>query len=161
VQRPPRALGKPLIQDARAGGDAIDPFAMPDPPVLLILDLAGTFAFALNGALTAVRSAHLDIVGVISLGIITAVGSASASGFRIIAWICRTVAVDNPLSAFTSGSRRTGSASRSPTSSGVRVVDPRSGAGGYAESVESGTREAMTTAFSWGTRSTPLYMSPP
>src|SRR4051812_48339652 len=44
------------------------------PPVLLVLDLAGTFAFALNGALTAVRSAHLDLVGVIALGMITAVG---------------------------------------------------------------------------------------
>ena len=47
---------------------------MADAPVLLILDLAGTFAFALNGALTAVRAAHVDIVGVITLGIITAVG---------------------------------------------------------------------------------------
>ena len=47
---------------------------MSDAYVLLVLDLAGTFAFALNGALTAVRAAHLDIVGVITLGIITAVG---------------------------------------------------------------------------------------
>jgi uncharacterized membrane protein YeiH len=45
-----------------------------DPPVLLVLDLAGTFAFALNGGLTAVRAAHVDIVGVITLGMITAVG---------------------------------------------------------------------------------------
>lgn len=45
-----------------------------DLPVLLVLDLVGTFAFALNGALTAVRAAHLDIVGVITLGVITAVG---------------------------------------------------------------------------------------
>jgi uncharacterized membrane protein YeiH len=45
-----------------------------DPPALLALDLAGTFAFALNGALTAVRAAHVDIVGVITLGMITAVG---------------------------------------------------------------------------------------
>jgi uncharacterized membrane protein YeiH len=47
---------------------------MPDPPVLLVLDLAGTFAFALNGALTAVRATHVDIVGVVTLGMITAVG---------------------------------------------------------------------------------------
>jgi uncharacterized membrane protein YeiH len=47
---------------------------MSGPPVLLVLDLAGTFAFALNGALTAVRVAHVDIVGVITLGMITAVG---------------------------------------------------------------------------------------
>ncbi|NEK85074.1 trimeric intracellular cation channel family protein [Blastococcus saxobsidens] len=41
---------------------------------LLILDLVGTFAFALNGALIAVRSTRLDIVGVITLGMITALG---------------------------------------------------------------------------------------
>ncbi len=40
----------------------------------LALDLAGTFAFALNGALTAVRAARLDIVGVVTLGMITALG---------------------------------------------------------------------------------------
>jgi uncharacterized membrane protein YeiH len=42
--------------------------------LLLALDLAGTFAFALNGALTAVRTARLDIVGVVTLGMITALG---------------------------------------------------------------------------------------
>lgn len=41
---------------------------------MLVLELAGTFAFALNGALTAVRVAHVDIVGVLTLGIITALG---------------------------------------------------------------------------------------
>jgi uncharacterized membrane protein YeiH len=46
----------------------------PEPPLLLALDLAGTFAFALNGALTAVRAARLDIVGVLTLGVITALG---------------------------------------------------------------------------------------
>ena len=45
-----------------------------DPPVLLVLDLVGTFAFALNGALTAIRAAYLDLVGVLTLGLITAVG---------------------------------------------------------------------------------------
>jgi uncharacterized membrane protein YeiH len=43
-------------------------------PVLLGLDLLGTFAFALNGGLTAVRAAHVDVVGVVTLGMITAVG---------------------------------------------------------------------------------------
>jgi uncharacterized membrane protein YeiH len=42
--------------------------------LLLVLDLAGTFAFALNGALTAVRATRLDIVGVLTLGMITALG---------------------------------------------------------------------------------------
>ena len=41
---------------------------------LVILDLGGTFAFALNGALTALRATRLDIVGVITLGMITALG---------------------------------------------------------------------------------------
>ena len=40
----------------------------------LTLDLAGTFAFALDGALTTVRAARLDIVGVVTLGMITALG---------------------------------------------------------------------------------------
>jgi uncharacterized membrane protein YeiH len=42
--------------------------------LLLALDLAGTFAFALNGAFTAVRAVKLDLVGVLALGIITALG---------------------------------------------------------------------------------------
>lgn len=47
-------------------------------PVLLVLDLLGTFAFALNGALTALRVARLDIVGVVTLGMITALAAASS-----------------------------------------------------------------------------------
>ena len=42
--------------------------------LFLALDLAGTFAFALNGAWTAIRFTRLDIVGVITLGMITALG---------------------------------------------------------------------------------------
>ncbi|WP_076262031.1 trimeric intracellular cation channel family protein [Intrasporangium flavum] len=42
--------------------------------LLLVLDLAGTFVFALNGALTAIRTARLDIVGVVALGMFTAMG---------------------------------------------------------------------------------------
>jgi uncharacterized membrane protein YeiH len=45
-----------------------------EPTPLLILDFTGTFAFALNGALTALRAARLDIVGVVTLGMITALG---------------------------------------------------------------------------------------
>jgi uncharacterized membrane protein YeiH len=45
-----------------------------EPPLLLALDLIGTFAFGLNGALTAVRAARLDVVGVLALGVITALG---------------------------------------------------------------------------------------
>jgi uncharacterized membrane protein YeiH len=45
-----------------------------EAPVLLALDLTGTFAFALNGALTALRVARLDLVGIVTLGMITALG---------------------------------------------------------------------------------------
>lgn len=45
-----------------------------DSPLWLILDLVGTFAFALNGALTAVRVERLDIVGVVTLGMFTGLG---------------------------------------------------------------------------------------
>jgi uncharacterized membrane protein YeiH len=47
---------------------------MSGPPLLLALDLAGTFAFALNGAITAVEEAKLDIVGILTLGMVTALG---------------------------------------------------------------------------------------
>jgi uncharacterized membrane protein YeiH len=46
----------------------------PEPAPLLALDLTGTFAFGLNGALTAVRAARLDVVGVVVLGMVTALG---------------------------------------------------------------------------------------
>lgn len=42
--------------------------------LLFALDLTGTFAFGLNGALTAIRAAQLDVVGVVTLGMITALG---------------------------------------------------------------------------------------
>lgn len=41
---------------------------------LLVLDLLGTLAFALNGAMTAIKYARVDIVGVLTLGMITALG---------------------------------------------------------------------------------------
>jgi uncharacterized membrane protein YeiH len=44
------------------------------PTLLLALDLTGTFTFGLNGALTAVRAARLDVVGVVTLGMMTALG---------------------------------------------------------------------------------------
>ena len=48
----------------------------PGPVLLLALDLTGTFVFALNGALTAVRAARLDVVGVVTLGMMTALAAA-------------------------------------------------------------------------------------
>lgn len=43
-------------------------------PLLFALDLIGTFVFAVNGALTAIRATKLDIVGVITLGMVTGLG---------------------------------------------------------------------------------------
>ena len=43
-------------------------------PLFLALDLTGTFAFALSGALIALRVARLDIVGVVTLAMFTALG---------------------------------------------------------------------------------------
>jgi len=77
----------------------------------LALDLTGTFAFALNGALTALRAARLDIVGVVALGIITALGggiirdvildSLPPATFRD--WRYLAVAAGGGLVAFTFG----------------------------------------------------------
>jgi uncharacterized membrane protein YeiH len=44
------------------------------PTLLLVLDLAGTFVFALDGGLTALRATRLDIVGVVTLAMITSLG---------------------------------------------------------------------------------------
>jgi uncharacterized membrane protein YeiH len=83
----------------------------PEPPLLLALDLAGTFAFALNGALTAVRAARLDIVGVITLGMITALGGGILRDILIDSlppatfrdWRYLAVAAGGGLVAFTLG----------------------------------------------------------
>lgn len=46
----------------------------PQPTLLFALDLTGTFVFGLNGALTALRVTRLDVVGVVTLGMMTALG---------------------------------------------------------------------------------------
>jgi len=47
---------------------------MTEPSLLLALDLTGTFVFAVNGALTGLEAARLDIVGMVTLGMVTALG---------------------------------------------------------------------------------------
>ena len=79
--------------------------------MFLALDLAGTFAFALNGALTAIRVARLDIVGVITLGMFTALGGGMIRDFLLDAlppatfsdWRYLTVAAVGSLVAFVFG----------------------------------------------------------
>ena len=44
------------------------------PTLLIVLELTGTFVFGLNGALTAMEAERLDLVGVIVLGMMTALG---------------------------------------------------------------------------------------
>jgi uncharacterized membrane protein YeiH len=77
----------------------------------LALDLTGTFAFALNGALTAIRTARLDIVGVVTLGMLTALGGGMIRDIVLDAlppatfndWRYLTVAAVGGLVAFVFG----------------------------------------------------------
>jgi uncharacterized membrane protein YeiH len=55
-------------------------------PPLLGLDLTGTFTFGLNGALTAVPATRLDVIGVVALGMTTALGGG----------VIREVLIDSP-----------------------------------------------------------------
>jgi uncharacterized membrane protein YeiH len=82
-------------------------------PLFFALDLAGVFAFALNGALTAIRVARLDVVGVITLGMITALGGGILRDLIIDAlppvtfddWRYLAVAATGSLVAFSFGHR--------------------------------------------------------
>lgn len=51
--------------------------------LLIVLNLAGTFVFGLNGALTAMEAEQLDLVGVVTLGMITALGGGIARDILI------------------------------------------------------------------------------
>jgi uncharacterized membrane protein YeiH len=80
-------------------------------PLYLALDLTGTFAFALNGALTALKLARLDIVGVVTLGMFTALGGGMIRDILLDAlppatfndWRYLTVAALGGLVAFAFG----------------------------------------------------------
>lgn len=84
-----------------------------EPTLLLVLDLTGTFVFALNGALTAIEAARVDVVGVITLGVITAIGGGTIRDLLIGAvppaafqdWRYLAVAMGGGLVAFASGQR--------------------------------------------------------
>ena len=80
---------------------------------LLVLDLAGTFVFALDGAFVAMRLARLDIVGAITLGMVTALGGGIVRDLLIGAvppatfgdWRYLTVATAGALIPFLLGDR--------------------------------------------------------
>jgi len=82
-------------------------------PVYLVLDLTGVFAFALNGALTAIKLVRLDIVGVVTLGMITALGGGMLRDIVLDAlppatfsdWRYLAVAASGSLVAFVLGRR--------------------------------------------------------
>ena len=94
-------------------------------PLFLAFDLAGVFAFALNGALTAIRVARLDVLGVITLGMITALGGGIIRDIFIADlppatfsdWRYLAVAAAGSLVAFTFGR------SLDPRSSAIVVMD--------------------------------------
>lgn len=81
--------------------------------LLLVLDLAGVFAFALNGALTAIRVARIDIIGVLTLGVLTALGGGIVRDIMIgdvppatfSDWRYLAVAATGALVAFVLGAR--------------------------------------------------------
>lgn len=81
---------------------------MTEPPLLLALDLSGTFVFAVNGALTGLRAARLDIIGMVALGMVTAVGGGIVRDVLIGAvppaafksWPYLAVAIGGALLAF-------------------------------------------------------------
>jgi uncharacterized membrane protein YeiH len=78
------------------------------PPLLFALDLTGTFVFGLNGALTALRATRLDVVGVVTLGMLTALGGGVIRDVLIGAlppatfldWPYFTLAVSGAMIAF-------------------------------------------------------------
>jgi uncharacterized membrane protein YeiH len=47
---------------------------MTEQALLVSLDLGGTFIYAVNGGLSAVRAARVDIVGVVTLGMVSGLG---------------------------------------------------------------------------------------
>jgi uncharacterized membrane protein YeiH len=77
----------------------------------LVLDLTGIFAFGLNGALTAIRVVRVDIVGVVTLGMFTALGGGVIRDILLGAlpptsfrdWRYLTVAAAGSLVAFLFG----------------------------------------------------------
>ena len=87
--------------------------SMESSPLFVTLDLTGTFAFALNGALTAIRVAKLDVVGVVTLGMITALGGGIIRDIMIDSlppatfsdWRYLAVAATGSLIAFAFGRR--------------------------------------------------------
>jgi uncharacterized membrane protein YeiH len=80
-------------------------------PLFLALDLLGVFAFALNGAWVAMRVARLDVVGVLTLGMVTALGGGiirdivlgSLPPATFSDWRYLTVAAAGSLVAFVAG----------------------------------------------------------
>ncbi len=81
--------------------------------LFLVLELAGVFAFALNGALTAIRVTRIDVVGVVTLGMVTALGGGiirdvlldSLPPATFSDWRYLAVAAAGSLTAFAFGRR--------------------------------------------------------
>lgn len=82
-------------------------------PWFLVLDLCGVLAFAVNGALTALRLTRLDVVGVVTLAMFTALGGGMLRDILLgdlppssfLDWRYLAVAASGGLLAFALGLR--------------------------------------------------------
>jgi uncharacterized membrane protein YeiH len=80
-----------------------------EPTLLVSLDLAGTFTYALNGGLTAIHTARLDVVGVITMAMVSGLGGGIIRDILLGAlppatfsdWRYLAVAAGGGLAAFT------------------------------------------------------------
>ena len=91
-----------------------NPRSMSTQNILLLLDLVGVFAFAVDGALTAIRTTRVDIVGVLVLGVVTAIGGGiirdvllGVTPATFQDWRYVTAALSGGLVAFFLGARLT------------------------------------------------------
>jgi uncharacterized membrane protein YeiH len=82
-----------------------------EPALLVFLDLGRTLTYAVNGGLTAVRAARLDIVGVLTLAMVSGLGGGITRDILLRALPPATFSDGRHLAAAAAGAwRRSGSA---------------------------------------------------
>ncbi len=73
------------------------------PEILLIIEAAGTFAFAVSGAMAAIRS-RFDLFGIFVLAFVTAIGGGTIRDLLIgnlpVSWLTNSLAIFSVLAGF-------------------------------------------------------------